>query len=351
MSSGFVWDRAQWRWVAEEDVTEPALTAGVEDHSDPWQFAGEEADAPVNPSPEELLDVDKTQPLPVINTLGYTPLTARPWRNCKASVALVEEINVRWPGRDKTSDGTIGDAAHAARTSDHNPWVVIVENGREMGIVRARDIDHDGIDAAWLAEYLRQLGAKGDARLAGGGYVIYNRRITNPDFKSWRTYTGSNPHTAHVHVSFSTNRAGYDSTASWGIAGGSAPTPTDPEAPELNSEERKLLNEIHQKLTMKLPSRVDYKLLGEKPPSPAIVDDAFGMALNADARSYEVRQLMLALLNALPTMTDPNKTAQAITTAMRPLIADAVREALGAVDSDKADAIVEAIGRRLIENK
>lgn len=136
------------------------------------------------------------------------------WRNCAASLTLVAEINARWPGRDKASDGTIGDAAHATRSSDHNPWVVV--DG--IGVVRARDIDKDGIDAAWLAEYLRQLGARRDPRLGGGGYVIFNHRITNPDFGSWRAYTGSNPHTAHVHVSFSTARNGFDSTAPWGIS-------------------------------------------------------------------------------------------------------------------------------------
>lgn len=145
------------------------------------------------------------------------------WRNCKASETLRAAVDAKWPKRDRASDGTIGDAAHATRSSDHNPWVVL--NG--VGIVRARDIDRDGISAAWLAEKLRKLGAAGDPRLAGGGYVIYNRRITSADFKTWRVYTGSNPHTSHVHVSFSLNRAGYDSAAAWKFLTG-AVKPTQP---------------------------------------------------------------------------------------------------------------------------
>jgi hypothetical protein len=134
------------------------------------------------------------------------------WRNCKASLALVAEINAKWPNRDKASDGTVGDAAHqAAGTSDHLP--------NADGVVRARDIDKDGIDAAWLAEYLRKRGALGDPRLRGGGYVIFNRRITTPDFSTWKVYTGKNPHTAHIHVSFTRAPAGYDSTATWGLTG------------------------------------------------------------------------------------------------------------------------------------
>lgn len=136
------------------------------------------------------------------------------WRNCQASMTLVNEINKRWPGRDKASDGTIGDAAHATRTSDHNPWYVLAG----VGIVRARDVDKDGVDAAWLVEYLRTLGAKRDPRLYPGGYVIFNRRITDADFSGWHTYTGSNPHDHHFHVSFSTVPAGFDSAAPWGIA-------------------------------------------------------------------------------------------------------------------------------------
>lgn len=153
------------------------------------------------------------------------------WRNAQASMQLIAEINARWPRRDRASDGTIGDAAHATRTSDHNPWV---KKGG-LGVVRARDIDKDGIDAAWLAEYLRQLGARRDPRLWPAGYIIFNRRITAPDFSRWNTYRGSNPHTAHVHVSFSTDMStrGFDSTAGWGIHGAPAPGPavTQPAAP------------------------------------------------------------------------------------------------------------------------
>jgi len=141
------------------------------------------------------------------------------WRNCNASIALVDEINVRWPKRDKASDGTIGDAAHASRDSDHNPWVIIAG----QGVVRARDVDKDGIDAAWIVEELRKKGAAGDPRLTGGGYIIFNRRITSPDFRTWRAYNGSNPHDKHFHVSFSLNRAGFDSKAAWNLGGPAQP--------------------------------------------------------------------------------------------------------------------------------
>lgn len=141
-----------------------------------------------------------------------------------AAQTLLDAVNAHWPGRDKASDGTIGDARHVAEGSgsDHNPWL--------NHTVRADDITAAGIDAAWLAEQLRLLGAAGDHRLAGGGYVIYNRRITLPDFSGWQPYDGGDPHTSHVHVSFSRNPAGYeDNRTPWAfLSVGPAPQPPHP---------------------------------------------------------------------------------------------------------------------------
>lgn len=163
---------------------------------------------------------------------------ADPWRMCTAATTLRAETNTRWPRRDKASDGGIGDAAHASRSSDHNPWIK-KPPPPNMGVVRATDTDVDGIDAAWFAEHVRLLGAAGDPRLTGGGYVIFNRRITTQDWKGWKVYSGSNPHTAHVHVSFTRDPAGFDLDRPWGIAAAATPTPTaDPEAPEMNTQER-----------------------------------------------------------------------------------------------------------------
>lgn len=143
------------------------------------------------------------------------------WRNCVTSTVLIGQVNKKWPNRDKTSDGTIGDAAHATRVSDHNPWVVV--NG--VGVVRARDIDKDGCDIPWMFEELRKLGAQGDPRLAGGGYLIHNRRITTPDFTKWVPYSGINPHTAHGHISWTRSQAGFDSPSPYAFFGGSVGVP------------------------------------------------------------------------------------------------------------------------------
>lgn len=101
-------------------------------------------------------------------------------------------INVRWPHRDKSSDGWIGDASHQATGSpenggsDHNP------NSR--GIVDATDTDKDGIHVPTvIASMLIH---------ASTHYVIFNKRImsSRDKFKP-HTYTGANDHTQHIHRS------------------------------------------------------------------------------------------------------------------------------------------------------
>jgi hypothetical protein len=62
---------------------------------------------------------------------------------------------------------------------------------------------------------LRTLGHLGDPRLAGGGYIILNRRITSPDFSHWMHYDGPNPHELEMHVSVTRNAPGYEYGGAW----------------------------------------------------------------------------------------------------------------------------------------
>ncbi|HKY57649.1 MAG TPA: hypothetical protein VJL80_06400 [Aeromicrobium sp.] len=140
------------------------------------------------------------------------------WRLAKSLDKLRAEVNDLFPGRSKVSDGTIGDAAHATRTSDHNPWV---KDGT-TGIVTAIDITEDaerGIPE--IADFIvSTLVERRDPRVK---YIIHEGRIwrsyDKPGIPAWTSapYTGTNGHFKHVHVSVQPEKVRYDSLDSWGL--------------------------------------------------------------------------------------------------------------------------------------
>lgn len=133
------------------------------------------------------------------------------WRVANSLLKLREQVNELVPNRSKLDDGTIGDASHQSRTSDHNPWV----NDGEMGVVTAMDLTHDprnGFDSYQFADNLK---LQHDPRIK---YVISNRRIWTPSISNeWRAYNGANPHDRHVHVSVRSTKSFYDDTTDWVI--------------------------------------------------------------------------------------------------------------------------------------
>jgi hypothetical protein len=141
-------------------------------------------------------------------------------RVAKSLRTLYEQIDALAPQRDKRDDGTIGDARHRARKSDHNPDA--------RGIVRALDVTHDpahGCDAGKIAEALR---LSQDARIK---YVIWARRIfyaAGSEPYRWQRYSGSDPHTGHFHLSVVADDARADDARDWSIAGAAKPKPVPP---------------------------------------------------------------------------------------------------------------------------
>lgn len=138
------------------------------------------------------------------------------WHVAPALDKLLAQINALAPSRSKASDGSIGDTAHQAGTSDHNP---------ENGEVDARDFTHDprnGADMNQIAEALR---LSRDRRIR---YVIWNRRQFSPKTGwAWVAYSGDNPHDKHMHVSVN-DVADWDTTP-WqiGAGGGEVSEKTD----------------------------------------------------------------------------------------------------------------------------
>src|SRR5262249_4865957 len=147
------------------------------------------------------------------------------WRLAKSLVTLRQQVDLEAPHRRKGDDGTIGDASHASRQSDHNP--------NAAGVVCALDLTHDprpgGFNSYNFAELLRR---KRDPRIK---YVVSNRRIFSSTHApwTWRKYSGNNPHDRHVHISVgrgtdgqATNPELYDDDKPWDLTIPPAPSPS-----------------------------------------------------------------------------------------------------------------------------
>lgn len=142
------------------------------------------------------------------------------YRLAKALEKLRSQVNAAWPRRDKSSDGWIGDTAHASRSSDHNPWIKVVENGKKMGIVSAFDIDKDLSETEKVNRIVDALVASRDARIK---YIIWSSRMISSypahDYAAWqwRPYSGKNAHKEHVHVSVKDTPAYFDDAREWNL--------------------------------------------------------------------------------------------------------------------------------------
>lgn len=138
------------------------------------------------------------------------------WHLAPSLVQFRNEVNKKWPNRSKKSDGTKGNAAHAARKSDHNP------NSR--GSVNAIDITFPGVNAQEII--------KAVSKHPSANYVIFDRKIYSRK-NGWKAekYTGASPHTEHLHISILQSVKAEQSKVKWFPAPAPAkPAPAKPVA-------------------------------------------------------------------------------------------------------------------------
>ena len=162
----------------------------------------------------------------------------RGWRLAPSLIALVAQADARWPNRSRRSDGSIGDAAHRARKSKHNPDA--------SGDVLAVDLTHDpanGCDAHAIAEHLRLTRDRRVATLISNGRICSS---TGAYAWKWRTYSGSNPHDKHAHIDIHDTPAAKNDTSPWfpPVIGDSTQ-----EAPDLTPEQAQMLKDVHAAIT------------------------------------------------------------------------------------------------------
>jgi hypothetical protein len=145
------------------------------------------------------------------------------WILVPCLVSLRAELNALAPSRDKASDGSIGNTAHAQESSDHNPdetGNTPYEDADNLNEVHAIDVDDDLRKAGWTMDKCLEIiiTRHRDGRDNRLQNVIYNRRIWS---RSWgwtaRAYTGASAHTEHAHFSARYTTAQEGDTRPWGL--------------------------------------------------------------------------------------------------------------------------------------
>lgn len=111
-----------------------------------------------------------------------------------AAIAVLRQATKISPSRMKASDGLLPSKAHLAQNpnSDHNTGLAV-------------DLTHDPARRIDCHEIYEQL--KKDKRVK---YLIFNKQIWIPG-RGDKPYTGSNPHTNHLHISIKDNCGNDDS--------------------------------------------------------------------------------------------------------------------------------------------
>lgn len=134
---------------------------------------------------------------------------------CAAGVTLRDQVNKKWPNRDKASDGWIGDAAHQANAGWGTNGKGSYHNPDPNGIVHAIDID-ENFGAGWkkgttakefadqLATYCRE--GKDKGRIA---HIVYEDQVASATANNWHFRGSGYGHFHHIHISF-TNKADND---------------------------------------------------------------------------------------------------------------------------------------------
>ena len=152
------------------------------------------------------------------------PDRGKGWVLAPALKAMEAEADRIAPNRNRASDGSIGDSAHAARKSDHNP---------SGGYVRALDLTHSperGWDTHARARQVAQNVKNGIEKRVK--YIISLGEIFSKKngVWAWRKYTGPNRHDHHAHYSLADGHE--NDTSAWFL--GVPAFPTTPTPPPYN---------------------------------------------------------------------------------------------------------------------
>lgn len=232
----------------------------------------------------------------------------------KSLDVLLRQIDEMAPGRSKSSDGSIGDAAHAQTNSAHNPQDTSdSSDGNDPdNQVDARDFTHDPAHGADMHEITEALRRSRDRRLH---LVIFDGRQFSRYVKdgipafTWRPYSGLNMHRRHAHVE--TNDLFNDVTTLWEIG-------------QMSAEAEKQIRDIHYAMftnTGEVPApRPEKALTGE-------VDSLVGGVAELKGMLKVQGEQILALARRVEELTVP-VPAPVDPTVLQPVVESGVRAVL-----------------------
>lgn len=262
------------------------------------------------------------------------------WRVAHSLNVLLAQLNAKAPNRNKASDGSIGDANHQNRSSDHNPWY-------GPGIVTARDFTHDpagGLDCHWLAATLV---AQRDARIK---YIIWDKRILSgspgPSPWMWRAYTGANPHTHHLHLSVVDSEL-CDNTAKWG--GIITKQKQEDEMVHVDTISKAAANEVAAAVFWGIPFAGPQNFasveLDNRNRDAAILQAVLALAGRSDITKEELAEVVN---KATPNAEDvAREILPGLLSQLTALVRDIVSGVLDEDNADQAREILRQLGNRL----
>lgn len=257
------------------------------------------------------------------------------WKLVPCLQALRDEFDEVAPNRDHSSDGTIGDAAHQERSSNHNPDDTPGSKTPQTDSdsnpdVRALDVDASGpwpspmtFDLA--VNHIRKRHKSGnDNRLIE---IIWNRHISTPSTDwNWIPYNGSNAHTAHAHFGASSNSSKEADTSPWGLV---EQWGDDMDQATFNARMDGWANTTNGKKALEraaLADVVDRLHESGVPVSEGNPNDG-NPTMGVNSSLYYLARDAQEIKNALKSLTPPADTATAATS--RAAGADASRPAAG----------------------
>lgn len=210
----------------------------------------------------------------------------------KSLLVLLDEVNRQHPGRDKSSDGWLGDTRHSTSGAPENGGSK--HNPNRRGVVCARDYDNSAINVARLVACAMKHPSVRN--------IIYNRKIRSKGYSGGLSkayaYHGTNPHDKHVHIDVEMTPAAENSTRAWGYYTGqpvvAVPVVGKPESATVPKGGMTRMPTLQRTTTVLAATRTLQRALNRLGYKAGAVDGKFGPGTQAAVKTFQHRAQLTA---------------------------------------------------------